>query len=63
MKSGPQELDMLNWTSRAALELIGQGGLGCSIDSLDAGKDSMTQYGKAIKDLVWVLFVIKYKAR
>ena len=52
LKTGPQELDMLSWVSRAALELIGQGGLGCSIDPLDVGKDSMTQYGKAIKDLV-----------
>ncbi|KAF8896612.1 cytochrome P450 [Infundibulicybe gibba] len=31
---GPQEIDMVHWMTRAALELIGQGGLGYSFDSL-----------------------------
>ena len=30
----PQELDMAAWMGRTALELIGQGGLGCSFDQL-----------------------------
>ena len=30
----PQELDMSAWMGRTALELIGQGGLGCSFDQL-----------------------------
>ncbi|KAI0355161.1 cytochrome P450 [Trametes cingulata] len=34
VKDGPQELDMLGWMGRTALELIGQGGLGHSFDPL-----------------------------
>ncbi|KAI0826700.1 cytochrome P450 [Trametes gibbosa] len=34
VKDGPQEIDMLNWMGRTALELIGQGGLGHSFDPL-----------------------------
>jgi hypothetical protein len=28
LKDGPQDIDILHWTSRVALELIGQSGLG-----------------------------------
>jgi len=28
VKDGPQEIDILHWTTRTALELIGQSGLG-----------------------------------
>ncbi|KAF9475405.1 cytochrome P450 [Pholiota conissans] len=35
VKSGPQEIDVLSWMSRAALELVGQSGLGYSFDSLE----------------------------
>lgn len=31
VESGPREVDMLSWTARAALELIGQSGLGKEI--------------------------------
>ena len=41
---------MLSWISRAALELIGQAGLGRSLDSLDGDKAS--PYGEAMKSLV-----------
>ncbi|KAH9846398.1 cytochrome P450 [Lenzites betulinus] len=34
VKDGPQQIDMLNWMGRTALELIGQGGLGHSFDPL-----------------------------
>ncbi|KAL1708632.1 cytochrome P450 [Schizophyllum commune] len=33
-KSGPQEVDMLHWMGRTAMELIGRSGLGFSFDSL-----------------------------
>ena len=44
------EVDMLNWMGRAALELIGQGGLGYSFDPLVENKEN--DFGDAIKQLV-----------
>ncbi|KAJ8516646.1 hypothetical protein ONZ45_g6069 [Pleurotus djamor] len=49
LKEGPQEVDMLDWMSRTALEYIGQGGLGYSFDSFN--QRSIDQYTAAIKDL------------
>ena len=43
---------MLGWMSRAALEIVGLGGLGTSIDPLSPDPESMTKYGKAIKNLM-----------
>lgn len=51
-KDGPQELDMLMWMSRAALEIIGTGGLGTSIDPLVPDPMAITEYGKSIKNLM-----------
>jgi cytochrome P450 len=34
VKNGPQEIDLLSWMTRTALELIGQSGLGYSFDPL-----------------------------
>ena len=51
-KDGPREIDLLNWMSRAALELIGQGGLGTFIDPLDGDPRSITAYGQSIKNLM-----------
>ncbi|KAI0056944.1 cytochrome P450 [Artomyces pyxidatus] len=46
---GPQEIDLLNWLSRLSLEMILQGGLGHTFDSLnpDGGE---SEFGKAIKE-------------
>ncbi|KAJ3551150.1 hypothetical protein NM688_g4887 [Phlebia brevispora] len=41
------EIDMLQWMGRAALELIGQGGLGYSFDALVA--DTHDSFGEALK--------------
>ncbi|KAL0565641.1 hypothetical protein V5O48_016380 [Marasmius crinis-equi] len=35
VKDGPQEIDMLSWMARTALELVGQAGLGHSFDNLE----------------------------
>ena len=43
-------MDMLTWISRAALELIGQAGLGYALDSLK--DDKMSPYGEALKSLM-----------
>ncbi|KAI0955818.1 hypothetical protein AcV7_006382 [Taiwanofungus camphoratus] len=50
VKDGPREIDMLGWTGRTALELIGQGGLGYSFDPLvETVEDT---YGDALRDLL-----------
>ncbi|KAJ3480633.1 hypothetical protein NLI96_g8209 [Meripilus lineatus] len=54
--SGPEDVDILNWISRTALELIGQGGLGYSFDPLV--EESQNTFADAIKDTipaVWAL--------
>ncbi|EMD33549.1 hypothetical protein CERSUDRAFT_67761 [Gelatoporia subvermispora B] len=48
--NGPQELDVLGWMGRTALELIGQGGLGYSFDPLV--EDVSEPTGNAIKALL-----------
>jgi hypothetical protein len=53
VKSGPQEVDMLEWMSRTALEYIGQAGLGYSFESFS--KESTNEYSRAIKDFLFVL--------
>ncbi|OSX64591.1 hypothetical protein POSPLADRAFT_1044111 [Postia placenta MAD-698-R-SB12] len=46
---GQSEIDMLQWTGRVALELIGQSGLGYSFDSFVS--DMKDDYGAALKAL------------
>ena len=50
VSSSGNEVDMLDWISRTALELIGQAGLGCSLDSLTGEKAG--PYGQAMKALL-----------
>lgn len=38
IRNGEEELDMTFWMGRAALEYIGQGGMGHSFDALDETK-------------------------
>lgn len=35
LQNGPEEIDIIHWTTRLALELIGQSGLGYSFDDLE----------------------------
>ena len=49
---GPVELDMLQWMSRTALELVGQGGMGYSFDSLT---ETPERHGELLRDLVCVI--------
>ncbi|KAI0823858.1 cytochrome P450 [Trametes gibbosa] len=56
VKDRPKEVDMLNWMGRAALELIGQGGLGHSFDPLtedvsDEFTDSVKAYFPTLSQL------------
>ncbi|KAF8150007.1 cytochrome P450 [Crassisporium funariophilum] len=50
-EAGPQEVDILAWMTRCALELIGRSGLGFSFDTL--AEDSVPHpYGLAAKQLI-----------
>ena len=44
---------MLKWTSRAALELVGQGALGYSFDPLV--EDVADPFAEAVKSFLWVI--------
>ena len=54
VKDEPREIDVLNWMGRAALELIGQAGLGYSFDPLV--EDIHDDYGDALKAFASALF-------
>ncbi|KIJ60898.1 hypothetical protein HYDPIDRAFT_138406 [Hydnomerulius pinastri MD-312] len=54
VKGGPREIDMLEWFTRTALELVGQSGLGYSFDSLKEG--FVNPYSNAVKNLMPSLF-------
>lgn len=53
-----REIDVLGWMGRTALELIGQGGLGHSLDPLVA--DSTDAYGQALKLLAYAPLTLLY---
>ncbi|KZP14942.1 cytochrome P450 [Athelia psychrophila] len=48
--TGPQEIDMLHWFGRTALEFVGQSGLGYSFDNLDDGPPH--PYSISLKNLI-----------
>ena len=52
MKNGATEVDMSHWMGRAALELIGQAGLGYSFDPLT--KESADEFAMAAKTYMCV---------
>lgn len=55
-----QEVDMLTWTSRAALEHIGQGGLGYSFDDFtSATPKPYTVAAKALFPAIWDLILFR----
>ncbi|RDB26333.1 hypothetical protein Hypma_006808 [Hypsizygus marmoreus] len=54
---GPQEIDMLRWMTRIALELIGRSGLGYSFDSLVDDSD-VHPYSVSVKELIPTAFTL-----
>ena len=50
VRKGATQVDVMNWTSRAALEYVGQGGLGYTFDALDE-RQQKNEYSEAIKTL------------
>ncbi|TFK51307.1 cytochrome P450 [Heliocybe sulcata] len=53
IKDGATEIDMLDWMTRTALELIGRAGLGYSFNVMQDG--SIDEYGSSIKSLFPIL--------
>ncbi|KAJ3475171.1 hypothetical protein NLI96_g12013 [Meripilus lineatus] len=56
IEDGPRDVDLLDWMTRTALELVGQGGLGYSFDPLV--DESPNEFRAAIKSLVPALFAL-----
>ena len=52
VKDGPQEMDMLGWMGRTALELIGQGGFGHSFDPIVS--EPTDKFAEAVKSFMCV---------
>ncbi|TDL20047.1 cytochrome P450 [Rickenella mellea] len=50
VRSGAEEINVMQWMSRAALEYIGQGGMGYSFEALDDMKTN--EYSSAVKMFV-----------
>ncbi|KAF8896618.1 cytochrome P450 [Infundibulicybe gibba] len=55
VKAGPEEVDIIHWMSRTALELIGQTGLGYSFDPL-TDEASTHPYTKCVRGLMPTMF-------
>ncbi|KAF9565205.1 cytochrome P450 [Agrocybe pediades] len=55
VNDGPQEVDVLHWMGRTALELIGQSGLGVSFDSLEEDSNPH-KFAVAAKSLMPAIF-------
>ena len=49
LRDGKETIDIMKWLSRAALEYVGQGGLGYSFDALDEKKGN--DYSDTMKKL------------
>jgi len=61
LKSGPQEIDVMHWITRTALELILQSGLGHSIDSLADDAD-LHPYTVAARQLTYAVIFLVHEA-
>jgi hypothetical protein len=61
LDNGPQEIDILHWSGRTALELIGQSGMGYSFDSLTDDRD-YHPYRIAVQNLMYAhcVFLVRY---
>ncbi|KAJ3552463.1 hypothetical protein NP233_g12877 [Leucocoprinus birnbaumii] len=51
LETGPQEIDVLSWMTRTALELIGQSGMGYSFDTL-MDDDDNHPYSRSVKRFI-----------
>ncbi|KAH8115657.1 cytochrome P450 [Phellopilus nigrolimitatus] len=58
VSKGEEHIDVMMWVSRAALEYIGQGGLGYSFDALDEQKTN--KYSESLKNFLRVFFRLSF---
>lgn len=58
--NGTQEIVILQWMTRAALEMIGRSGLGYSFEPLAEGAEPHP-YSKAVKDLVPLTGTLRFQ--
>ncbi|KAI5118021.1 hypothetical protein M0805_003458 [Coniferiporia weirii] len=56
VRGGSGDIDVLKWLSRAALEYIGQGGLGYSFSALDEERTRTSMFSEAIKRMSVINF-------
>ncbi|KAI5116492.1 hypothetical protein M0805_000626 [Coniferiporia weirii] len=61
IRNGKENIDVMGWVSRAALEYIGQGGLGYSFSALDTKETN--SYSEAIKMYLPLLFKLFFFQR
>lgn len=61
LRSGAKELDILQWTNRGALEVMGQAGLGYSFDSFV--ENPSNDFARALKELLCVLSCLPKRVR
>lgn len=59
LADGPHDIDILRWMTRAALEMIGQGGLGHSFDPL-INEESENNYTKSVKEVFPTILRLKF---
>lgn len=50
----PGEINMFEWLNRTTFEMVGQSGLGYSLDSLKEG--DANPFSIAVKNLLWVVY-------
>ena len=64
VRAGPKdgiELDMVSWSGRTTLEVLGQAGLGHSFDPLTA--DQPDEFATAVQEFLWVPFAFALYCR
>ena len=61
VEDGTQSVDLLGWMGRAALELIGQSGIGYSFDPLT--EDISDEYADAVKTFACVFIKRQLSSR
>lgn len=52
LKDGPEEMNLIEWFSRAALELAGRGGVAYSFDALEPNSPN-SDFGMTVKQYRW----------
>jgi hypothetical protein len=57
-KAPGQVVDMLDYLTRAALEIIGTAGIGHTFNSFDDKSEAFDEFHGAITSVLWVLIIL-----